>query len=315
MIPMRPNEVISIAIFLLALLALYGFEVVVLVRAGVARFRRKPVRPLLARKPVLVVHVLAALGIVCFLYARFIEPFRVEVNMMTVRTPKLKDVPFRIVQISDLHCDRMPRNEERMVGAVNALKPDVIVATGDYLNDVGGLTRLKDALRRLEAPLGKFAVTGNFEVYHWRDLDLIEGTGFELLDRRTRLVAKGEERIGIHGRRMVLPDDGGDVLPDLPSERFNVFLYHTPDLIERVAGPCVDLYLCGHTHGGQVALPLYGALITFSKYGKKYESGAYRVRETMLYVNRGLGLEPRPAPQVRFLARPEIAVFDIVPER
>jgi predicted MPP superfamily phosphohydrolase len=63
-----------------------------------------------------------------------------------------------------------------------------------------------------------------------------------------------------------------------------------------------------------VALPWYGALITFSKFGKKYESGLYRVGTTTLYVNRGLGLEPRPGPQVRFLARPEIAVFDILPE-
>lgn len=315
MIPMRPNEVISITIFLLVLLALYGFEIVVLVRAAVARIRRRPAKPLLGSKVAVAVHLLVSLGILCFLYARFIEPFQVEVNVMTVRTPKLTEASFRIVQISDLHCDRTPRNEEAMVRTVNGLKPDVIVATGDYLNDTAGISRLKDALGRLEAPLGKFAVTGNFEVYHWHDLDLIEGTGFELLDRRTRLVAKGDENIGIHGRGMVLPDDGENGLPDLPSDRFNVFLYHTPDLIERVAGPQVDLYLCGHTHGGQVALPLYGALITFSKYGKKYESGVYQVGETMLYVNRGLGLEPRPAPQVRFFARPEIAVFDIVPDR
>ncbi len=315
MIPMRPNEVISITIFLLVLLALYGFEIGVLVRAAVARIRRRPVKALLRTRTAVAIHLLAVLGIFCFLYARFVEPFWVEVNAMTVRTPKLKEASFRIVQISDLHCDRTPRNEEEMVRTVNALKPDVIVATGDYLNDMDGLTRLKDALRRLEAPLGKFAVTGNFEVYHWRGLDLIEGTGFELLDRQTRLVAEGSESIGIHGRGMVLPDDGGDVVPDLPSERFNIFLYHTPDLIERVAGSHVDLYLCGHTHGGQVALPLYGALITFSKYGKKYESGVYQVGETTLYVNRGLGLEPRPAPQVRFFARPEIAVFDIVPDR
>ena len=76
----------------------------------------------------------------------------------------------------------------------------------------------------------------------------------------------------------------------------------------------MDLYLCGHTHGGQVALPLYGALITLSKFGKKYESGMYESNGTILYVNRGLGLEPKPAPQVRFFARPEITVFDIVPE-
>jgi predicted MPP superfamily phosphohydrolase len=76
----------------------------------------------------------------------------------------------------------------------------------------------------------------------------------------------------------------------------------------------VDLYLCGHTHGGQVALPLYGALVTLSKFGKKYESGMYTVGDTILYVNRGIGMEGGLTPKVRFLARPEITVFDIVPK-
>jgi predicted MPP superfamily phosphohydrolase len=94
-----------------------------------------------------------------------------------------------------------------------------------------------------------------------------------------------------------------------------VFLYHFSDLVESLKRVNVDLYLSGHTHGGQVALPFYGAIITLSKFGKKYESGMYRVGETILYVNRGIGLEPRPAPQIRFLARPEITVFDIGPAK
>lgn len=315
MIPMRPHEQVSIALFLLVLLTLYGWEAAILVRAAVARIRRRPVRPILTSRAALVVHSLAALGVVCMLYARFIEPFWVEVNAITVRTPKLVNASFRVVQISDLHCDVMPRNEEEMVRTIHALKPDVIVATGDYLNHPGGMPRLKDALSRLKAPLGKFAVTGNFEVYRWPDLDPLKDTGFELLDRQMRLVTKNGESIGVCGLGMDLSDHhaGEDILSELTAERFNVFLYHMPDLVERLAGPKIDLYLCGHTHGGQIAMPLYGALITFSGFGKKYESGAYQVSETMLYVNRGLGLERRPAPQMRFFARPEIAVFDICP--
>ncbi len=315
MIRMRPHELVSITLFLLALLTLYGWEVILLVRAIVACLRRRPIRPMLTSRTALVVHSLAALGIVCILYARFIEPFWVEVNVMTVQTPKLENASFRVVQISDLHCDVMPRNEEEMVRTVNALKPDVIVATGDYLNHPGGMPRLRDALSRLQAPLGKFAVTGNFEVYRWPELDPLKDTRFELLDGQIRLVHKEGESIGVCGLAIDLsdPDAGEDLLPELTAERFNVFLYHTPDLVERLAGPKIDLYLCGHTHGGQIAMPLYGALITFSRFGKKYESGAYHVDETTLYVNRGLGLERRPAPQMRFFARPEIAVFDIVP--
>jgi len=315
MIPMRPNEVISITIFLLVLLALYGFEIVVLVRAAAARIRRRPAKSLLRTRAAVAIHLLAVLGILCFLYARFVEPLWVEVNVMTVRTPKLTEASFRVVQISDLHCDRMRRNEEQMVRMVNALKPDIIVATGDYLNDRAGVPRLKEALSCLEAPLGKFAVTGNFEAYRWHGLDLIQGTGFQLLDMDIVPVTKDGETIAVYGLAMDRSRDCKAFLQGLPHDRFNVLLYHTPDLIEGVDGPGIGLYLCGHTHGGQVALPLHGALVTFSKYGKKYESGAYQVGETMLYVNRGLGLEPRPAPQVRFFARPEIAVFDIVPDR
>jgi hypothetical protein len=84
-------------------------------------------------------------------------------------------------------------------------------------------------------------------------------------------------------------------------------------LVESLEGLNVDLYLSGHTHGGQIALPLYGAIITLSKFGKKYESGMYTVGDTILYVNRGIGFEPRPAPPIRFCARPEITVFDIAP--
>jgi predicted MPP superfamily phosphohydrolase len=64
----------------------------------------------------------------------------------------------------------------------------------------------------------------------------------------------------------------------------------------------------------QIQLPFYGALVTLSKFGKKYEAGMYTVNETILYVNRGIGMEGGLAPRVRFLARPEITVFDIIPK-
>ena len=63
-----------------------------------------------------------------------------------------------------------------------------------------------------------------------------------------------------------------------------------------------------------MALPIYGALVTFSKYGKKYESGLYELNNTILYVNRGIGMKGSTARRVRFLARPEITVFDIKPK-
>jgi len=306
-------EKVSLIVFMLVLLALYGSEVFVLVRAIVVIARHRSAKRILLSKPAVALHILSAAGLACLAYGRFIEPTWIEVNVMTVRTPKLKDTSFRIIQISDLHCDTKRRNEEAMVRIVNALKPDVVVATGDYLNSALALPLLKRTLSRLEAPLGAFAVTGNFEVNSWSGLDMFSETGFRPLQQDTVSVTKGAESIGISGLDFDRAGVWRSLLSDLPADRFNLFLYHMPDLIEDVSGSGIDLYLCGHTHGGQVALPLYGALITFSRCGKKYESGRYQCGETMLYVNRGLGLEPRPAPQVRFGARPEIAVFDILP--
>ena len=100
-----------------------------------------------------------------------------------------------------------------------------------------------------------------------------------------------------------------------PAENYSILLYHYSDLAESLKGLNVDLYLSGHTHGGQVRMPFYGAIVTLSRFGKKYESGMYDINGTKLYVNRGIGLENTPAPKVRFLCRPEITVFDIHPPR
>jgi uncharacterized protein len=312
-VPLTLQEKLSLIVFFLAIVLVYGAEVLVLVRAMVAMARHRSARRLLLSRPALVLHVLTVLGLLCVGYGRFVEPYRVEVNVITVPTPKLKQASFRVVHISDLHCDVKVRNEETLVRIVNDLKPDVIVATGDYLNEASALPLLKTTLSRVDALLGAFAITGNFEVNHWSDLDLFGQTGFQRLDQDTVIVTKGNESIGISGLGFDRANAWPELLPGLSEDRFDIFLYHMPDLIEDVSGPAVDLYLCGHTHGGQVALPFYGALITFSKFGKKYESGRYQVGSTTLYVNRGLGFEPRPAPPVRFFARPEIAVFDIVP--
>jgi len=76
----------------------------------------------------------------------------------------------------------------------------------------------------------------------------------------------------------------------------------------------VNLYLCGHTHGGQISLPLYGALATSSKYGKRYEAGLYQQQHTRLYVSRGLGVEGMGAPRARFCSPPEVILWTLEPD-
>ena len=312
---MPTSEIIAFLIFTSCIAAVYLLEAILLIRFAVAKIRGNPKRNILLKRRALVVHFLALLGIGCFLYGYFIEAYRIEVTTIGIQTEKLKATTFRVVHISDLHCDTKPRNEKRMVELINELEADVIVFTGDALNTRAAAPLFKNTMKSLQASLAKFAVKGNFEIFTWSPFDLYNDTGFELLHADAVQLTKNGETIHVSGLSCETPAGFEHVLAFAPKTDFSIFLFHFPDLIESVGDCNVDLYLCGHTHGGQVALPLYGAVITLSKLGKKYESGMYTVGDTILYVNRGIGFEAPPAPAIRFCARPEITVFDIGPAK
>ena len=97
-------------------------------------------------------------------------------------------------------------------------------------------------------------------------------------------------------------------MKSIPMTDFSVLLYHSPDRMPEAVAEGADLYCAGHTHGGQVALPLYGAMLTLSKFGKRYEAGLYHEDRTWLYVNRGIGMAGGFLPRVRFWCRPELTI-------
>jgi len=173
-------------------------------------------------------------------------------------------------------------------------------------------------MSRLAAIAPTYAVRGNWDVWYWGELDLFGGTRVTELDGAVQVPlarhAAAEPNLWISG----VPADSAHrirrVLDEVPPNAISVLLYHYPDEIADVAGR-TDLYCAGHTHGGQVALPFYGALVTLSRYGKRYEAGLYREGSTWLYVNRGVGMEGGVAPRVRFFARPEITIIELRPSR
>ena len=308
-------EKIGAMVFLAIIVIVYLLEVRFSLVYAINKLRGKlKVNPFVS-KSALLIHLLATIGIVCFLYGYFVEPYWIEVKTIEIKTEKLREASFKLVHISDMHCDKKVRNEKRVVELVNAINPDVIVFTGDTINTSVALATFKDTMKSLKAIIGKFAVLGNYDVWYWSDLDLFSDTGFKVLEQDVVTVKKNNEVIQVSGLSVGYSELYSQVLKSVSSERFNVLLYHYPDLIENLGDFNIDLYLAGHTHGGQVAMPLYGALVTLSKYGKKYESGKYIVGDTVLYVNRGIGMEGGYAPRVRFWARPEITVFNIVSER
>jgi hypothetical protein len=276
--------------------------------------------------PGLAVTGLLALAIsAALLYATWIEPFRVGVTQAELRSPKLDGhAPLRLLHISDLHVERITPRERALLRAVERIAPDVMVLTGDYLNlayvyDAQAQAEAHDLLARLcRAARGPvYATTGSPPVDR-RDVvpAIFEDLPITwLLDEVQELHANGhtvrvaglrctrERQLDVPRLRRLL--DGS------PGHRFTLLLYHSPDLMPEAAELGVDLYLCGHTHGGQIRLPLLGALITSSDFWKRYEMGRYEEGTTTLYVSRGLGMEGLGAPRARFLAPPEIVLWTL----
>jgi hypothetical protein len=102
-----------------------------------------------------------------------------------------------------------------------------------------------------------------------------------------------------------------EVAATAPNGAPRMLLYHSPELMPQASRHNVDLYLCGHTHGGQVRLPLIGPILTSSQLGRRYVMGHYCEGSTHLYVSRGVGMEGLSAPRVRLLAPPEITLVTL----
>jgi len=261
--------------------------------------------------------VLGAVGfeLSCMLYGWLLEPDWIEVTRHRIETPKLPGnmPPLRIVHLTDLHLEEWGYRESRLAALVMDQKPDLVLLTGDYANNFNAIGLVDRILGEISVPLGIWAVFGNWErpdsyFIYFRKAPV------EVLDAEVRELPLGPPGVsielgGVHmHNRENLPRVSGSFNP----AKFSILLHHTPDGVLALSPPGPDLMLCGHTHGGQVRLPFYGAVITLTQVGKQYEAGGYRVGDTTLYVSRGIGMEGGRTPRVRFLCRPEIPVFDII---
>ena len=254
------------------------------------------------------------LGAALYAYGRWVEPRRVAVT--AVRLPLVAlppwSRPIRVVHLSDLHSPTNAWLQRRLPAIVAGLRPDLVVFSGDALHSREGLAPFRETLRAVARAAPTFAVRGNADDA-FPDLDPFAGTGARELRGPADSV-----RVGAVTLRLVGASRRGDwarvhgALRAVAAGELAVYVAHTPDVADDVAAWGADLVLAGHTHGGQVALPGYGAVWTASRFGKRFEAGRYRVGAAWLYVNRGVGMERR-LPKVRLGARPEVALLVLVP--
>jgi uncharacterized protein len=202
----------------------------------------------------------------------------------------------------------------QVVAMTNALKPDIIVLVGDYVHRheryiAPGI----EELGKLEARLGRFAVRGNHDNRSYQTLSLAALADAALPDLNNRGVwlERSGSRLRICGVGDLWTDrqDLGSALGDATERDAVLLLSHNPDFVETIRDRRVGLVLSGHTHGGQVVVPGFGAPIVPSRYGQKYLYGLVQGPSCRVFVTRGVGTI---TPPVRLLCRPEVVLITLV---
>ncbi|MCA0458555.1 MAG: metallophosphoesterase [Chloroflexi bacterium] len=259
-------------------------------------------------------------------YSTWVEPFRLGVTRQKYQTLKLKaDAPtIRLLQIGDIHVERIGPRERHLNKVIAELKPDVIVFTGDFVNlsntnDPRSESDIRTLISQWHAPLGVYCVSGTPLVEplervqaFTKDLDNLKLLPNQWISLQTPAGALNFLGLVVTHDMKRDRDILKKMMMSAPPKGLHVLLMHPPDVAPEANELGVDLYLCGHTHGGQIRLPLIGAIFSSSHLGNRFIMGRYELGRTTLYTARGVGLEGLGAPRARFMCPPEIVLWDII---
>ena len=303
-----------------------------------SKFSLSPFLPF-SLSPLLLLAALAIIASLCLAYSYFIEPHRLVVNQQKI-TVKHWDKNFdglKIAMISDIHGGSNGVTEEkirRVVETANAQNPDIIVLLGDYVSQISeDRTRLKmpiktiaENLRGLRAKYGVFAVLGNHDVWHNDNeiYDALKQAGIRVMEHEIEYIEKNGKKLKIIGLKDHLKikswqsfqDEVTELVKSGEQTESNIILEHAPDVLPLFeTSPFlkenIGLLLVGHTHGGQVWLPIIGSPVVPSSYGQKYAHGHIREENMDMFVTTGIGESILP---FRFLVPPEVAVIEVYQE-
>ena len=247
------------------------------------------------------------------------DPNSIVINKINLTLPRLNHRfdGYRIIQISDIHIGTWI-NRARLAGIielVNQNKPDLVAITGDFVSfDPHRFTHdLISNLSNLSPHDATVAVLGNHD--HWTDPEVVREVlkKSNIIDLSNKVFSmnRGNETLHIAGVDDTL--EGLDrldfVQQQIPSDEAAILLVHEPDLADQSASTRrFDLQLSGHSHGGQIKLPIIGIPL-LPPHGQKYPSGLYQLNGMSLYTNRGVGTAFM---QLRWNCPPEITIITLL---
>lgn len=223
----------------------------------------------------------------------------------------------KILHLSDFHYSGTLKREffREVCSIAQESQPDLVIFSGDLLDEMNCLDWLNETLGALEAPLGRYFILGNHDWDQQSDQirqTLVSKGWADIASQFVRIEHAGHRMLiaGTEfpwmGQRPEIKDSTVNAIPAAESE-FQLLVSHTPDNFHWAAGQGYDLMLSGHTHGGQVRIPIVGPVYSPSLHGTRYASGTFYRGRTLLHVSRGLsGIHP-----LRLFCRPEISLLTL----
>jgi len=252
-------------------------------------------------------------------YPFFIERYLVQINRYRIPVPNLPKefTDFRILHLTDLHFGFLVPELliQHVIEKANNINKDIVVCTGDYIHErkiTDHIEQVWSLIAKLKAKSGVYSVLGNHD--HGdnfdRSLYWIEKSG-QNLRHRAKPIEHDGARIWIGGAGDLWKDEPGidNAFHNVPDNDCKILLAHNPDTADTSFDARVDLMISGHTHGGQVNIPLYGPPVLPVR-NKRYSSGYIKSEKTNLFISKGIGWAIIP---VRFNCMPEIAILELQP--
>ena len=232
--------------------------------------------------------------ILVFLIYNHIQISKVYINKPIIESPKLSN-ELRITQISDYH-NNYRIDQNKLIDEIKKFNPHIIVLTGDIIDsetkDISIIMKLMEELMKINKNI--FFVRGNHEIASLYEGDFIyrlEKMGITILDNTNKTINIEGEEINICGLSFYIDkEDYTKAMEGIDKNKFTILLSHSPNKPIEFSEGIEDLILSGHTHGGQVRLPIIGALIAPGQgLFPKYSKGIYKLENTILYIDSGLG--------------------------
>ena len=221
---------------------------------------------------------------------------------------------FRVLHLSDLHIDGVDGLAERLSDMLSQLHPDVCLMTGDYrFEDDGPCERVYPRMQRIvesiSAKHGIFAILGNHDVSEIAHE--LAAMGVRMLVNEAVEITQGRDSLwlaGLDDDFSYQTDDLPGTLSSVPRDAFKVLLAHSPELYDEAAALGVSLYLCGHTHAGQIRFPNVGSLRNNALCPKEYTYGHWIHNRMHGYTSAGVGCSSLP---VRYNCPPELIMIEL----